>query len=544
MSRAHTGVSCRRVLVSTAALVALVAILLRPNAAVAACPEIDLGSTAPVSYSGTTVGGVNFYAGTCGGGGASAPERTFVWTAPATDSYHIDTFDSPLDTVLYVRNGNCNGPQLACNDDFLAALILQSLVTVSLTAGQTIVVFVDGFGGQSGAFNLHIYSASTPPTATPSAPPTATGTPTRTPTAASTSTPTRTPSGTSTPTVTQTPSLTRTPTSTPSPTPTPTESFIVSGQISYYSNGQPVSGANLLLNGIAVGQTDGSGAYGLNGLSASNWQLMPAKMGDTGGAVSTLDATFVQQNVLGLRNFNADQLVAGDVTGNGTVSFLDAARILQFKVGLIPLFDVVTKCGSDWAFVPIPSPVPNQMVTPPFVAGSCQMGKIEYTPLNGAAGNQNFQAVVFGDVTGNWQPAPTPTPGANGGGSALLMPAPGIRTSALRTRRAGRVDLPLAVQADAPYHSADIQVASDPTRLRAIRVRRLAAARGAMLAVNLRTPGMVRIAMASAEPLDPNDGTPLLIQFESLGRGVSPSAIRIMPSSIDAHPASALPEGE
>jgi hypothetical protein len=42
---------------------------------------------------------------------------------------------SSYDTVLYVLDGTCGGAPLACNDD---AWGVQSQVTVSLTAGQTI----------------------------------------------------------------------------------------------------------------------------------------------------------------------------------------------------------------------------------------------------------------------------------------------------------------------------------------------------------------------------------------------------------------------
>ena len=65
-------------------------------------------------------------------------------------------------------------------------------------------------------------------------------------------------------------------------------------------------------------------------------------------------------------------------------------------------FPVAESCGSDWAFVPIPSAVPNQTLTGPLMSGDgCRPGSIGYDPLAGAAANQNFKAVLFGDCTGS-----------------------------------------------------------------------------------------------------------------------------------------------
>jgi hypothetical protein len=43
---------------------------------------------------------------------------------------------------------------LACNDD--ANGTLQSLVSVALSAGQSVVIIVDGYSTRSGAFTLTI----------------------------------------------------------------------------------------------------------------------------------------------------------------------------------------------------------------------------------------------------------------------------------------------------------------------------------------------------------------------------------------------------
>jgi hypothetical protein len=144
----------------------------------AACPQTNLGTSQAVSVTGSTAGGMSAWFGSCGG--YSAPEATLRFTAAVTGSYAIDTVGSAFDTILYVRRGTCTGPELACNDD---AVGVASAVTVFLNAGETVIIVVDGFGGESGSFDLHVTGSPMPatPTLTRTSTPTSTPTPTATP---------------------------------------------------------------------------------------------------------------------------------------------------------------------------------------------------------------------------------------------------------------------------------------------------------------------------------------------------------------------------
>ncbi len=122
------------------------------------CVERDLGSTLGNVATGNTIGAGNDSSGSCGNFiffQSSAPEQGFLWTAPEAGSYRIDTFGSSYNTVLYVRDAVCQGAELACNNDTGGQ---QSMVTLSLAAGQSIIVFVDGnfFNPREGAFVLNI----------------------------------------------------------------------------------------------------------------------------------------------------------------------------------------------------------------------------------------------------------------------------------------------------------------------------------------------------------------------------------------------------
>lgn len=116
------------------------------------CPETVLPSVTPLMVDGDTMDGENYILPTCGA--SNSPERTFAFTAPESRVYELNTFGSFYDTVIAVREGTCEGMELACNDDSMG---LQSQVFVELAAGQTVVVVVDGFGyGNAGPFVLNI----------------------------------------------------------------------------------------------------------------------------------------------------------------------------------------------------------------------------------------------------------------------------------------------------------------------------------------------------------------------------------------------------
>jgi len=195
----------------------------------------DLGSALVVEVTGSTLCAPSLRSGaSCGGtGGANAGDATFLYTAPADGSYAISTDGSSFDTILYVRLGTCTGNELACNDDIDPGVNARSAVNLILSAGQTILIVVDGFADEAGDFKLSIVATPATPTATPSATITRTQTPTPTRTHTATITPTRTitptippsatRSATRTPTTTRTATLTATRTGTHTPTPSRTQ---------------------------------------------------------------------------------------------------------------------------------------------------------------------------------------------------------------------------------------------------------------------------------------------------------------------------------
>jgi hypothetical protein len=185
----------------------------------------------------------------------------------------------------------------------------------------------------------------------------------------------------------------------------------IAGTIRYYSNNAAVPDAVVQLGGAGLTSTstDAAGAYVLTDSGQGDCQVEPTKTGDQNGAVSALDASWVMQAVVGLRELSANQILACDVTGDGTVSALDAARILQFVAGLRNSLPAADTCGSNWLFAPAAASIPGQELVQPQMAPMCSSGAISFVGLASPVNAQDFVAILLGDCTGNWQPAPPPT---------------------------------------------------------------------------------------------------------------------------------------
>jgi hypothetical protein len=123
------------------------------------CPDHDLGSQVPASVSHSTVGAENTTGSSCGGW--FSPDVTYAWQAPIAGLYRFDTIGSELDTVLSIREGDCGGAPLACNDD-RALNDMTSETTVALQAGQAVTIAVGGKGRDVGSTTLTIEELGCP----------------------------------------------------------------------------------------------------------------------------------------------------------------------------------------------------------------------------------------------------------------------------------------------------------------------------------------------------------------------------------------------
>ncbi|MBX2802699.1 MAG: hypothetical protein KTR31_33775 [Myxococcales bacterium] len=115
------------------------------------CIDDDIGNQVPALYLGDTTGGTNDHSGTCTSGNAADHGLTFE--APFTGDFlfELPAIPNGFDTALIVFDG-CGGAELAC-DDLIGG---GESVTVSLDAGEEVLVVVDGNTGTEGEYELHV----------------------------------------------------------------------------------------------------------------------------------------------------------------------------------------------------------------------------------------------------------------------------------------------------------------------------------------------------------------------------------------------------
>jgi hypothetical protein len=349
------------------------------------------------------------------------------------------------------------------------------------------------------------------------------------------STATPTPTFTPLPVATSTATVTRTRTLVPlqSPTPRSVGGNSVSGRIRYYASDLPVSGAVINLRGAATLKrttTNTAGQYVFPEVADGTWLVDPNKTGDAGAAISGLDAAWVLQAVAGMRTLTTEQALACDVSGDGTLTLLDADQILQRASGDSARFPSAVLCGSDWLFTPDPAPASGQFLAVPALdPTSCKHGAVVFNPLQDDARNQDLLAVALGDCTGNWRPSDEA-----GAAEPEMAPAgTALELQGLLRRPGGRWLQPVAVRAPSEVHALDLELHYDPTRLQLARVRSVRLADPAMLQARSSQPGRVNISLASAPALPADGRAIVVVEFISAETDVSPHLIRAYTAAVD-----------
>jgi hypothetical protein len=321
----------------------------------------------------------------------------------------------------------------------------------------------------------------------------------------------------------------------PPPTPTPDPDPLgVAGRVRYFSSNEAVSGVGVLMensNDSEWTETGSQGDYSVTGMHEGTWAVAPAKDGDFNSAVSSLDAAYVLQASVGLRQLDDAEALACDVTGNGRVSALDAAEILGFVVGANNQFPAAQACGSDWLFIPQPLEVQNQSVTfPEMNGGQCTQGEISLNPLTDAVEGQDFLALLLGDCSGSWR---------SSSGAALVRTSASASTATvrqLRRSRRGTARLPIIVRSDAPAHALDVHLRYDPAALELTGAILRNGGRDVVVSHRADENGRATVAVASATPLATGRGTMLVIEFDVVGSAASRNAVEVIYVALDEKP--------
>lgn len=123
--------------------------------------------------------------------------------------------------------------------------------------------------------------------------------------------------------------------------------------------------------------TSGSvGTYMLTGFGAGAYTVTPSKTGDVNG-ITSFDAARIAQHVSGSTTLTGNQLIVADTSGNGQVTSFDAAQIAQYASGGSGM-----QTGT-WKFLP---------------------QSRNYETVTTAITGQDYQALLMGEVSGNWTP--------------------------------------------------------------------------------------------------------------------------------------------
>ena len=246
----------------------------------------------------------------------------------------------------------------------------------------------------------------------------------------------------------------------------------ITGTVHYWSGATGVPGVALTLTGSNAynAQSTTSGAYQLAGLLSGNYTLVPTKTNDARG-ISAYDASLVLQHSGQVITLTGSSAVAADVDKSGTISSMDASYILQQDVGLMNL---PFPAGSVWSFNP---------------------DKLAYTGLLSNQSEQNFTAILLGEVSGNWSMA-TNNQMAAGGRSITLTVQPGIPDAAGYVTATIWADI-----SDANLYSLDLTLAYSPSVAILVEVTKGPLLDEFAFAANLAQAGHVHVAAAGAKAL-------------------------------------------
>lgn len=360
--------------------------------------------------------------------------------------------------------------------------------------------------------------AAPTPTATSTATATATGTATFTPTSTPTNTATNTATATDTPTFTPTSTATNTatPSNTPTPTFTPTPSFSIGGTVTYgNSSGAPgpryVSNVQVNAAGspnVSTTTDFPGGNYTLSSLGDGPYTVTLSKIGGNNNAINSFDAARVAAHVTSVNTLSGNARVAADVSGNGLIQSFDAAQIARFVTS-----SGGTGATGTWKFFTV--------ANVPFPPGTTPMSRT-YPTLTGDLTGEDYTAILLGEVSGNWN-----NTGARPVASRQAAVGSGpekdieIKASDVVTRLGDEVVIPIKIDGAATkgivsyefnlrYDPEVVQPLSDVVELTGT------VSKGLTAIANATEPGLLRVAVYGAMPIDSN-GILLKLGFTAIG---------------------------
>ncbi|MEI8045630.1 MAG: IPT/TIG domain-containing protein, partial [Verrucomicrobiota bacterium] len=265
--------------------------------------------------------------------------------------------------------------------------------------------------------------------------------------------------------------------------------YAITGRVGFWKNDEPVRNVRVTLEGVAtLTQTNSTnGAFAIQGIDAGNYTLKASKSDEVSG-ITAYDASLILQHAVGLTSLTGAAATAADVNRSGFINSMDAYLVLQKAAGVTEV--PFSGAGQIWGFVP---------------------EQRAYTALQANLSDQNFSAVLLGDVSGNWAATEMGTQGMEPSGATNLMhevEAPGTNQRIARLLISNAAGVIQSLDLTLRYGTNVVLDKVVP---------------GPMLnnysyVFNSSTPGVIRAAVAGAEPLT---GTGPLLTAWFRGSGAS-----------------------
>ena len=272
---------------------------------------------------------------------------------------------------------------------------------------------------------------------------------------------------------------------------------VISGHVSYAISNLPVPGVTIEVNGDSTGTTDEQGSYSIEEEFGNVYTVRPKKKDDINNCISAYDASLILRYNVGRIGLTPLQKIAADVSGNGAISAFDASYILRFNVGRIDRFPVMEDSTHFWRFVPQSFPLDssNWRTAP---------NNITYNPLQSDQTDQDYYAIIYGDVSHNWSSSGKAIKGKEiPEGEILLTDAEGSQGD--------MISIPVKIKGGSNIYSLNMNIVFDAEAFDFVSVRKGQMAKDFDLIYNVDN-GIVKLAMAGINPIE-GDGTIMNLTF-------------------------------
>ena len=281
----------------------------------------------------------------------------------------------------------------------------------------------------------------------------------------------------------------------------------ISGNVKYTRSGIPLANTLLNLSGdkTSAQLSDESGNYQFSALQTHSDYSITASRNDKedGTCIISYDAALAARIAVNLMsNPPSEQKLAADVDKNNEVQMYDAALIAKYAVGLTPGSNSFV---GDWGFIPANRSITN---------------------ISSERTNEDFNAVIFGDVDGNWTPNGQ-LPKSNNPQKVYSF------LHDLETNQGKQITIPFVAETNQEIYSFDIELSYDFNAIMYVDIRKTESGNNFQVIVNDSKQGTLRIGGYSIEPIKVS-GTYLELLFEVVGNSGYASQIELKSYRINA----------